>query len=101
MRLFLKQENIIETTPILDHITKAPRTDLDVFFKLYDMNDALVAGSDVTLAHAGGGVYRVILPELNILTGKYQVQLTVSLTGVHLWYFKGPVKALIRAKFDV
>jgi hypothetical protein len=98
MRLFMKQQNVIETSPVLDAVSKEPQETLTIEFKVYDSTDTLVTNSDITLAYVSNGIYRGTCPELTSLVenATYKVELKVKNGPITIWYFKGPAKAIIR-----
>lgn len=102
MRLFCNQTNLVYTDPVIDKITQAPVTTAVVTANLYDSSDTLVPSSNITLPHINGGVYRAVMPVLAVVDkNTYQIELLVKISGVTVWYFKGPIKAIIRTQNDV
>jgi hypothetical protein len=95
MRILINQTNKLETTPILAVGTTTPLTSLTVTAKLY--NGATLLDTTV-LAHTSGGIYSGTMPVIAGLVDlkEYDLEVTVQQTGVNIWYFKGPVTAVIR-----
>ncbi len=104
MRIFVNQQNLIETEPIIDEVTGDTLDDLDITFKLYTKpDDVLVTGSTLVLGFVADGVYRSTQLTLAALVDgtTYNAELVVKSGSATIWYFKGPIKAIIRSKIDV
>jgi hypothetical protein len=99
MRLFINQQNLIVTDPVIDEITGEPLTTLTLTFKYLNGVTTLATA---TLVHTTGGIYSALLPVVANLEDKkrYQAELTVSTGPTIVWYFKGPCRAIIRSHFD-
>jgi len=102
MRIFINQTNIFETEPVTDEVSEDILDSLDIFVKIYDSNDVLVTGSDVTVGYVAEGVYRTTIPVLTSLVNKteYQIEVLVKSGATNVWYFKGPITAIIRKSLD-
>lgn len=95
MRILINQTNRIETTPILDISTGTPLTTLTVEATVFDGVTEL---DSISLLHTSGGVYVGtfdVIPELED-DKEYTFELVVKQGSTNIWYFKGPVKAVIR-----
>lgn len=102
MRIFCRQTNLLYTDPVIDTRTKLPVTGLTIEIKIYDSDDVLVPSSDITLTDVGGGVYEGIEPLLATVDKTiYKLEIKVLFGSTPVWYFKGPIKAIIRDKIDV
>lgn len=95
MRIFLGQVNPLKTTPILEQGTETPLTTLVITVKVLDGVTELAS---ITMTHTSGGVYTGTLPKIDTLVDQkdYTVEVTVTSGGTPVWYFKGPVKGLLR-----
>lgn len=105
MRIFCKQNNVIETSPALNKLDNdAVLSTLTITFTLYDkVTDVAVTDGSVVLEHIAGGVYRAVLPTVDDLINgtKYNAELVVLSGSTELYYFKGDIKAIIRSRIDV
>lgn len=95
MRLFINQTNKLKTTPIVDIDSGLP---LDTLVVTARVLDGVTELSTATLAHTSGGVYS---GTLGVIAGleddtNYTLEVTVKQSGTNIWYFKGPIKAIIR-----
>lgn len=95
MRIFLGQTNRLETTPILEVGTGTPLTALTITVKVYNGATLL---ETLSLAHTSGGIYVGVMPKIaSLVDGKeYSLEVDVVSSGTTVWYFKGPVSALLR-----
>lgn len=102
MRLFMKQQNVIETSPVRNVSTGEIVDTLNITFKVYDLTDALVPDSDISLGYDANGVYRGTCPMLEELVNNdiYNVELRVLNGATPVWYFKGPARAIIRSTLE-
>lgn len=104
MRLFVGQTNDAYTDPVINDRDNTPITTAVVTLKLFlKEDDSLVSTSDVTLVHDALGVYRGGWPVMAIVADvaneeKYDVEFKVTLSGVIVFYLKGPIKAILRGK---
>jgi hypothetical protein len=95
MRILINQVNRLETTPILAVGTTTPLTSLTITAKLY--NGATLLDT-TSLAHTSGGIYVGTIPVIAGLVDlkEYDLEVVVQQASVPIWYFKGPVTAVIR-----
>ncbi len=100
MRLFLNQTNLVSTSRLTNKITGNAEESLVIVVKVFDETDTLVPDSTITLSHVGDGYYRNKLPKLEELIddGRYQLEMIITKSGEDVWYFKGPIKAIVRKK---
>ncbi len=102
MRLFINQTNLLYTEPVLDTLTGEPVLGLIINVKVFDENNTLITGSDITLTDNGDGTYKGTEPILGLTNhALYQIEVNVLFGSTPVWYFKGPVRALIRSKLNV
>lgn len=102
MRIFVNQQNLIETDPVIDEVSEDILDSLNIVFKLFTIpDDVVVTSSTLTLGYVADGIYRATQPVL-VLVNKtiYNAELTVKSGAFTVWYFKGPCKAIIRSKLE-
>lgn len=97
MRIFMKQTNMIVTSPVLDN-TDTPVTDAVIVVQVLGPGDSVIDDSTITLDHVSGGIYSKSMPVLDDLEQniEYKLEVTVTVEGIDVWYLKEPVKAIIR-----
>lgn len=102
MRIFIKQQNIFETDPVTDEITGAILDSLDIKINIFDKDNVLVTGSNLTVGYVSAGVYRVTIPVLTTLVNKtdYQIEVIVKSGSVTVWYFLGNITAIIKSTLE-
>lgn len=101
MRIFVGQTNRIWTDPVVNKSTGDLLNGADVTVRVFDHTNTLVTGSEQILAEDGStAIYSIVLDVLSIVDKeKCKIELTIEDGGTVVWYFKGPIKAIIRDQF--
>ena len=99
MRLFMRQTNVFQTSPVRNRFP--PRellTELIITVKVFTAADVLVPDSEKVLQHIEDGVYRETMPVLASLVDntEYNLEIDVKSGTATIWYFYGPIKAIVR-----
>jgi len=102
MRLFVNQTNRIHTDPVINKSTGDLLNGANVTVKLFQEDGTtLITGSNQTLTEEGStGIYSVVLGVLAVVNKqKCKIELDIKQGLTSVWYFKGPLLAIIRDQF--